>query len=149
MVLAVNVVGDRAAQRHEARARRRRQEASGGNQHGEALGKRDAGLGADDACFAVEGDQPVDAGHVDQPAAGIEVAVAIRAHEADGEPGIGGGKAPDQAGQLIGKGRLRQAVRRTHDAAPRDHVIRLAEAGIVVFRGGGVQASCCSMSQKC
>jgi hypothetical protein len=127
MVFAVDIVGDRAAERHETRARRRRQEPAGANQDAKALRQRHAGFRPHDACLLVECDQPIEAGHVDDAAAGVEIAVAVGAAQADGKARRLARQFSGDLSEFIREARPRHCVRFAHDAAPGREGLRWME----------------------
>ena len=102
MVLAVNVVGDRAAQRHPLRARKhRRQEPVRGGM-GDDVGQKHAGFGLQNARLGIEFQNARGRAHVDQPAGTVEAGVAVAAAVAEGEQAPRGSLAGRQdAGRFI------------------------------------------------
>ncbi len=81
-VLAVYIVGDRPADRDEARAGHHRQEPARPvrrrpGEHGEDLGESDARLAGEEPGFGIEGDEAVEPAHRDERPARIERHVAI------------------------------------------------------------------------
>jgi hypothetical protein len=79
VVLAVDVVGDRAADRDAARARSHGQEPSGGHDGVEKPLDRGARFAPHDAVHPIEGDEAVEPRRVDEGAALVQAAVAVAA----------------------------------------------------------------------
>ena len=79
MVLAVNVIGDGAAKRHETGSRRRWQEPAFGNGEAKDFGKADAGVGAQHALDRIEVNDAIELRHVDQIAIPVETGIAVGA----------------------------------------------------------------------
>lgn len=77
MVLAVDVIGDRAAERDKSRARRRRQKPAARKGEGEQRRERKARFCAQDPGRFVEGHETVEASHVDRCAFAVEAGVAV------------------------------------------------------------------------
>ena len=79
MVLAMHVVGHRPAQGHEAGAGGDGQKPALGDDEVEDLRQQDPGLGAQDALFGVEGDEPVQAAAEQEVTAVVETDIPIAA----------------------------------------------------------------------
>jgi hypothetical protein len=77
MVLPVDVVGDGAAERDEARAGRDRQEPALRQRHVDDGGEENARLGADDARLEVEIEDAVERAAVEDDATVVEARVAV------------------------------------------------------------------------
>jgi hypothetical protein len=82
MVLAVHVVGDRAAHRQKPGPRRHRQKPGAAvglrpAQHGQNIGQLHTGFAGQNAGLPVEIDEPVEVAAIDQRAAGIERHIAV------------------------------------------------------------------------
>jgi len=85
VVLAMHVVGDRAADRDVARAGNDRKEPAARHGEVEDFGKQHAGLAAQDAGDGIETDETVQAARMQQRAAVVQAAVAVAAAVAVGE----------------------------------------------------------------
>ena len=97
VVLAVDVVRDRTAERDELGARADRQEPTARNDHREQLLEAEPRLGAQDPSLRIEVDQSRELAGVDQHPAVVQAAIAVAAAEPVGE----GGRRPEiQIGQL-------------------------------------------------
>src|SRR6185437_15143173 len=83
MVLAMNVVGDGAAKRHELRAGRNRQKESARNSEVQNLRERNAGLSREDARVRIESEQAIHTGRLDERAVLKQANVAIAATHTD------------------------------------------------------------------
>ena len=128
MALAVNVGGERAAQRDELGARRDRREKAARQEHLYDLGDRDPGFAAQDAGFRIEGEHPVEPLQIDHPVVIVDRGVAIGA-AASARNQIGGIGCDHgcQLGKLLGTIDLRAGHR---IAAPSGelHLARLRRA---------------------
>jgi hypothetical protein len=85
MILAVHVVGDRAADRDVLRARADREEPAARHREREDVGEQHAGLAVQDAGTWIERDEAVEAARVQQRAAVVQAHVAVAAAVAVGE----------------------------------------------------------------
>ena len=79
MILAVHVSRNRAAQRHEARARRDRRKISARQEHVEQLGDSDAGLASEQPAGRIEGEHPIEPRQIDHAILIVERRIAISA----------------------------------------------------------------------
>ncbi len=77
MALAVDIGRDRAAERHEARARHHRREKSARQKNANDLIDRHARLGLQDAAFGIEIDHPVQPLEIDHPILLVECRVTV------------------------------------------------------------------------
>ena len=93
MVLAVDIIGDRAAHRHVLGAGQDRKKPAVRDDDGEDLRQGDPGFTAEHAGSGVEGNEAVERGHIEQHTPRVEAAVAIAAPA--GERKHGGGKPRD------------------------------------------------------
>jgi hypothetical protein len=122
MVLAVNVIGDRAAERDEPCTWRRRQKPAARKGEGEQRRERKARLRAQDPGRLVEGHETVEAPHVDRSAFAVEAGVAIRPAQATGK-NARCVRAGHQAPQLRAKARSRHPLRPSADTPPRQELV--------------------------
>jgi len=77
MVLTVNVIGEPAAQRDEARARSRRRKPSRRHDETKDFRKANARLRTQDPVLDIETDEAIEAAHVDERTRTIETGIAI------------------------------------------------------------------------
>src|SRR5262249_44246360 len=100
MVLSVNVIGDRAADRHELGARRYRKKPPPRHDELEQVSKSQAALAADPSLLEIGGDEAVQAGAAPQVAAIVQAAIAIAAALSVGKERRGSGR-PQDGGDLV------------------------------------------------
>ena len=122
MILAVHVVGQKAAQRGMARARRGRREPSPGNDVVQEITESQARLRLHDALGRIEGDQSIQPRHVDQTLATVQATVAIGAAKTDREQRAIV-RLGQQALQLVAEGGSSDVLAETLDPTPRKELI--------------------------
>jgi len=147
VVLAVDVVGDRPAQRHEPRPRAHRKtphttaRCRPANERVEKIRETDAGFGAQDPSRGVEREETVEPAGLDQETSGVEAGIAVGSAPAEGQDGelatAGQGHfscfgarragdpvagtvypAPGKMGLALGKAAHHAAIRHASTAAP-------------------------------
>src|SRR5215469_12211152 len=119
MIFAMNIVGDRATQRHKAGTRGHRQEKAARYQDFQQRIERNPGLSTQQPCSRIKGDGAVELRHVDDRAMRIETAVAIRAPQTNRENFAPGFRAlSNQYGQFVLPLRMRNSVLRTQYPPP-------------------------------
>ena len=116
VVLAVDVVGDGAAERHELGARRHRHEPAAGHADGQERADRQSRLGPNHAGRPVGRHDAVEPAGAQQVAAVVEAHVAVGAPHAVGQRGTDAG--PEGAGEVVEVGRLGHAAPRARHPAP-------------------------------
>ena len=94
VILAVNVVGNRAGHRHRGGPRRHRQEEAVRDRLFEDGMKRDARVAGDNSSSRIEAEDAAAHATVDQGALVIMAAVAVGAAIAEGQKGAGGRLVP-------------------------------------------------------
>src|SRR6185369_14286900 len=85
VILAMDVVGDGASERHELRSGRDRQEEAAREREFDDLRKQHAGFAGEHAAFRVERDEAVEVARAYQRVAVVQAAIAVAASRAVGE----------------------------------------------------------------
>jgi hypothetical protein len=122
MILAMDIVGDGAADRDELGARRNGQEPDGARlaaprYHPQDRGELDAGLAGQHAGIAVELKEPVQPPHVDQRSAVVQAGVAVRPAHSESQHRVRPGSA-EQGRHRLTMGGPRHVVAEAVIAAP-------------------------------
>ncbi len=118
MVLAVNIVGDHAAERDEACAGRNWQEESVRNDTPHDFAQGNACFGCQRSGFKVKRDEAIEAGHGYQPPRAIQRAIAIRSLQADRQ-NVAGWRRAKHSGQFISEAWRGDMLRAADDPPPR------------------------------
>ena len=126
MILAVNVVGDGAAERDEARSRRRRRKPAFWDDETQNFRKARARFRAQDARRGVEGDEAVETAHIDERAGAVKTGIAIGTPQPDRQEALVAGAARETR-QFVAKAGARHALNAARHTAPRHYVASLEE----------------------
>src|SRR5262249_54160148 len=121
VILAMNVIGERAAERDKACSGSGGGKPSFGDHETQHVRKADTRLGAQNTGFGIKEHETIEAAHIDERTRAIEAGVAVGSPQSDRQFPPGASVA-DKGRQFAAKARARNALWFARNAAPRQHV---------------------------